>query len=200
MRLYLTRHGETEGNFNGRYCGICDTPLTERGKAQGLELSLKLRGIYFDDIYVSPLKRCRETLSLALGNEILGREEERLRERSFGIFENKTYEEILERYPEEERLWSEDWKSYRIPGGESTMEAYERIKSFIQELEEQAKMEEALEERNILIVTHGGIIKLFLCYVLGENLDLFWKLKSDTASVSILSCSQGFWSIEKVNC
>ncbi|WP_426348011.1 histidine phosphatase family protein [Alloiococcus sp. CFN-8] len=199
MRLYLTRHGETEGNFNGRYCGICDTPLTERGKAQGLELSLKLRGIHFDDIYVSPLKRCRETLSLALENEALGREEERLRERSFGIFENKTYEEILERYPEEERLWSMDWKNYRLPGGESTSEAYERIKSFVKELEEQAKMEDALEEREILIVTHGGIIKLFLCYVLGENLDLFWKLKSDTASVSILNCSQGFWSIEKVN-
>ncbi|MGM9975125.1 MAG: histidine phosphatase family protein [Clostridiaceae bacterium] len=199
MRLYLARHGETEGNFNGRYCGICDTPLTERGKAQGLELSLKLRGIDFNDIYVSPLKRCRETLSLALGNEVTVREEQRLLERSFGIFENKTYEEILEKYPEEERLWSEDWKGYRLPGGESTLEAYDRVQSFIKELEEQETMGETSEERNILIVTHGGIIKLFLCYVLGENLDLFWKLKSDTASVSLLNLSQGFWSIERVN-
>ena len=108
MRLYLARHGETEGNFNGRYCGICDTPLTEKGKAQSLELSLKLREIKFHDIYVSPLKRCRETLNLALGKGIEIREDERLRERSFGIFENKTYEEILEKYPEEERLWSAD--------------------------------------------------------------------------------------------
>ena len=90
-------------------------------------------------------------------------------------------------------------KGYRLPGGESTLEAYERVKSFIKELEEQEKIGEPSEERSILIVTHGGIIKLFLCHVLGENLDLFWKLKSDTSSVSILNCSQGFWSIEKVN-
>ena len=187
------------GNLGGRYCGKSDTPLTDKGKDESLKLSLKLSKSKFDVIYISPLRRCRETLAIALGEEVKGREDERLQERSFGIFEDKTYEEISVRYPEEERLWSEDWKGYKVPGGESTLEAYERIKTFIKELEEQEKNAEASEKKNILVVTHGGIIKLFLCYVLGGNLDLFWKLKSDTASVSVVSCFQGFWSVEKVN-
>ena len=199
MKIYLVRHGETEGNFKGRYCGMCDTPLTEQGKAQCTELSPKLCEIKFYDIYVSPLKRCGETLELALGKDMKTRVEERIRERAFGIFENKTYEEICKEYPEEERLWSEDWKGYRLPEGESTLEAFERVKSFAKELEELEKNSEASEEKNLLVVTHGGIIKLFLCYALGENLDLFWRLKSDTASVTILSCSNGFWSIDRLN-
>lgn len=190
MNLYIVRHGETKSNIEKRYCGLYEAELTEEGKAQGLELNKRLRNIVFHKIYTSCSKRAEITADIITDGAHSYRDS-RLNELNFGVFDNKTYEEIQKYYPEQCKAWQEDWKGYAIPQGESTLQAFQRVKSFMRDLEKQ-------QEKNILIVTHGGIIRLMYCYVLNENLDLYWKFTSSNGGLSILNYEYGNWTIEEI--
>ena len=48
MILYVTRHGETDYNAQGRYSGSTDVPLNETGIRQAKELAKKLSVVKFD--------------------------------------------------------------------------------------------------------------------------------------------------------
>ena len=61
MRIILIRHGETTWNIEGRYQGQEDTPLSERGRKQGLLLAEALREIPIDLCISSPLQRSYQT-------------------------------------------------------------------------------------------------------------------------------------------
>jgi len=43
MRIYVTRHGETDYNVQGRYCGSTDIGLNDAGLAQACELAVRLK-------------------------------------------------------------------------------------------------------------------------------------------------------------
>ena len=66
MRLYLARHGESEGNVRRLFYGITDLALTARGREQARELGSKLAGIPLARCLSSPLSRAAETARLAL--------------------------------------------------------------------------------------------------------------------------------------
>ena len=42
-KLYFTRHGETVWNVENKICGMTDSPLTERGRAQARALGQKVK-------------------------------------------------------------------------------------------------------------------------------------------------------------
>ncbi len=89
MKVYLIRHGETEGNREKRYIGKTDEPLTKEGKRE-LE---KQTGIQAETIFVSPLKRCRQTAEILFPHQPV-RILEELAECDFGTFENKNWKEL----------------------------------------------------------------------------------------------------------
>ena len=62
-KVYFTRHGETVWNVENKICGMTDSPLTEKGRAQARELGEKLRtsGLRIDEILYSPLSRAADT-------------------------------------------------------------------------------------------------------------------------------------------
>ena len=55
IKLYLVRHGETDGNVQQWYQGSTDVPLNERCIAQATCLSRFLRHVHFDGIYSGKL-------------------------------------------------------------------------------------------------------------------------------------------------
>ncbi|MBQ3918209.1 MAG: histidine phosphatase family protein, partial [Oscillospiraceae bacterium] len=63
MKLYYTRHGETEWNVLDNICGRTDIPLTAKGIEQAEELARNIAemGLYFDLILVSLLQRAQQT-------------------------------------------------------------------------------------------------------------------------------------------
>ena len=66
MEIYLVRHGESQSIMiinTGIYifCGQLDIPLTERGIKALKELSVYFKNKYIDNVYVSDLKRTRQT-------------------------------------------------------------------------------------------------------------------------------------------
>ncbi len=63
--VYLARHGETAWSLSGRHTGRTDIPLTERGEDKARRLRVRLEGITFTEVLVSPLERARRTCELA---------------------------------------------------------------------------------------------------------------------------------------
>ena len=91
LRLVLLRHGEAEGNRERRFLGLTDAPLTQAGETQAAEAAQRIPAV--EHVYVSPLRRCRQTAGLVWP----GVEQtvvEGLRETDFGPFEGKTHAEL----------------------------------------------------------------------------------------------------------
>ena len=60
-RIFILRHGETEGNQKRVFRGLWDLPLNENGQIQAARTGNALKGIKFSRIYTSPLIRAKET-------------------------------------------------------------------------------------------------------------------------------------------
>lgn len=190
MNIYIVRHGQTEENLKGTYYGVLNCSITDLGINQAKALGQKLENIKFDKVYCSSLNRAKETLAyIYKGNEIIV--DSRLNERNFGIFEGKTYAELEEDRAEEYKAWTDDWKDYRPKDGESFRDSYLRAYSFMEDLKSQS-------EENILICTHGGIVKAIYTYILEGNLDIYWRFNSRNGDLSIIKNQNGYFYIDSI--
>lgn len=100
MRFYLIRHGQSEDNIIRRISGHLATPLSELGKEQAKSLGqeLKEKGIKFDVVYSSDIRRSSETATI-ICNEIGIIDiifDKRLREGDAGVFTGRLYADITE--------------------------------------------------------------------------------------------------------
>lgn len=180
LNIYLLRHGQTEQNLKGFYYGNLDIDITSKGIKQIEHISNKVKNVTFDKIYVSNMKRAISSASIISKNkDISFIKDKRLNEMNLGVFEGKSYEDIQREYPIEFQKWSDDWKYYAPPEGESYVDFYERVKEFFQEILK-------LEDENVLLVAHGGVIRSILTYVMGENLDVFWKFGSKNGDLTLV--------------
>lgn len=89
IKLWLIRHGKTEGNKLARYIGTTDEPLCQ----EGIEFLKKMDYPKVQEIYVSPLRRCVQTAEILFPEKPVHIIEE-LAECDFGEFENKNYKEL----------------------------------------------------------------------------------------------------------
>jgi broad specificity phosphatase PhoE len=159
--IILARHGETDWNAEGRWQGHSDPPLNERGREQARELAAALDGV--EVVYASDLARARETaeiLGARLGLEV--QLDPRLRERSFGAWEGKTWDELEERSASELQRWRAG-----DTHGPDDAEPYEdfsrRVESFLEDVLDRHPTE------HVLVVGHGGSIRAI--HALAEGLD-----------------------------
>ena len=118
--VYLFRHGQTLWNAQRRYIGSTDQSLSPEGRA-----ALAGRaGPPVDRLWVSPLRRCRETAAMLYpGMEQQAVED--LRECAFGVFEGRTYEEL--RDDPAYRRWLDSAGEIPPPGGEGKAESRARV-------------------------------------------------------------------------
>lgn len=151
--LILIRHGETLWNRERRMQGQTDTPLSEIGRAQARALGERMARHAFSAIYSSDLKRAWDTadaIAQLSGHAIVS--ERRLRERTFGVFEGLTYDEMTQRYPAEHARFSQRDPDYAVPGGESPRQFFERSLGCLEEIAA------AHPGETVLVVTHGMIL------------------------------------------
>ncbi len=150
---YFIRHGETDWNAERRVQGHIETELNARGHAQARAIARRLLALEPDvsrfAIYASPMRRVRQTLAYFL--EAAGLDEtavifdERLRERSFGIWEGTVWDDLIraginpQARPREYYFW-------RPEGGESYADVAERVRDFLDGMRHPA-----------IIFSHGGI-------------------------------------------
>ena len=197
MKLFLVRHGKKETNKKCQFQGRLDISLNLQGKEEIICLREELKKYRFEKIYISPLKRTMETakiISKGLDYSSALVEEMSLMEMDFGDWEGLTVDEIKNRFPVDYQCWIDDWQTTCIPGGESAEEMFEKICSWITDL--QAKHG---EEDEILIVTHKGVILQIIAYLLELPLRDIWHFQVDTGSLSIVEIKQGFGILKKLN-
>ena len=127
FKIWLIRHGMTAGNLKGRYIGKTDEHLCEQGRKALSELSYPEP----DEIFVSPMIRCRETAEILFPGKRF-RIIDQLAETDFGDFENKNYRELAGN-PQYQQ-WVDSGGNLPFPGGESreefrrrTLEGFQRV-------------------------------------------------------------------------
>lgn len=192
MNIYLLRHGQTEENRKGSYYGNLDISLNAIGIAQGNKAKNFFSDIKLDRVYVSDKIRTLEMAKLALGlKEMEIIQDSRINETNFGDFEGKTYEEIKILYPKECLCWTDNWKEFVPPQGESYVELCMRVKSFMDDIKR-------LDFENVLICAHSGVIRAIYCYIMDENIDLFWKFGCKNGDISIIKYEYGNLYIDAI--
>ena len=105
MKIYITRHGQTEWNALGKLQGRKDIELNEVGRKQAEMTRDKLKNEKVDLIISSSLKRAKQTAEIInkeFNVDIL--EDERLVERGYGDFEGITKIELKEMKKKDSRI------------------------------------------------------------------------------------------------
>jgi alpha-ribazole phosphatase len=182
-RIYLMRHGEVEGAEIPRYNGHADVPLSKRGIVQYHQLKERFAAMRISACYTSDLTRC------AVGAEIIGSRlgltpirERNLRELDIGIWEGKSWAELMEEYPQEWRARLADITNYRAPGGESLTDLSERVMPVIENIANRHQGEE------VLVVAHGGTNRVILLNAIGAPLSSLFSIEQDYCCLNILDC------------
>ena len=169
MKIYITRHGETEWNKEGRMQGWKDSNLTEKGIDNAKKLGESLKHINFDHIYCSPLGRAVDTAKYIRGNKdteitII----ESLKEMGFGICEGMEHGKIKELYPSQQfNFWNKP-HLYEAVDGESFDELIYRVKKVLYDIINNTTGE------NILVISHTVVIKAVYSIIKNYSLEHFW--------------------------
>lgn len=175
--LYIMRHGKTDWNAVHRLQGGEDIPLNDEGRKMAAEAREKYKDLSFDICFCSPLQRARETAEIFLaGRNTPIQVDDRLREMSFGSFEGM--EGVLENPDCPVYGLFHDPAHYKATGGaESLSELFARSGSFIREV----LTPEFVQEKNVLLVAHGGLNCSIIAQYENTPLADFWKTCRATA-------------------
>ena len=164
--IILIRHGETEWNSQQRMQGHSNSDLSSVGQAQIQALGQWMKILPFDHIYSSDSLRAKQTaeaITQFSGHEL--KIDLRLREKNLGVFEGLTSEEARKRHPEVFRLFKTAGSKYVIDEGESTQQLQDRALEIVDEIRIKHP------EERVLLVTHGGFIRVVMKHSLGLSLE-----------------------------
>lgn len=179
-RLMLVRHGETDWNSSMKYQGSSNIPLNAVGREQARRTSLRLAGGLWERIISSPQARAMETSKIIAGSLLNGNTVQihpALSEIGFGAWEGMSVTQIEEKYGEYYHRWREDPSRYTPPGGECFHHALHRVSNAFNEML-------SLDAERILVICHGGTIRLTLVHLLGMDPSLVWRMKINNCSLS----------------
>lgn len=158
--VYLTRPGETDGNIAGKIAG--GGCLSARGQQYAAAL-----GKYVEEqhenlrVWTSLAMHAIDTTAF-ITNYVPQEHWKALNELDPGVAEDLTYEEFLDKYPEDYRKRVNDKYHYRFLYGESYLDVVSRLEPVIMELERQ---------QNVLVVCDQAISRCILAYFLNYDTD-----------------------------
>ncbi len=180
LEVYFIRHGESVGNLENRFRGKHDFPLNENGLRQARALKQELKEVPFLKIYSSPLRRAFDTAQIIADGKIVVEIDEAFNNISLGEWENRSKEEIQDKYPDLWKLWNNNPEKLAFPGMETLAEVQHRAYGALLRLVGQHKV------GKIAIVSHRAVLKPLFAAILGIPEPYFWKIHMDTAAYSMV--------------
>ena len=182
MKIWLTRHGQTDYNAQKLMQGRLDIPLNSTGILQAKAVRDKIGDIKFNAVYSSPLDRAITTASI-IGN--IPKEnvitDDRIIEVGFGIYEGRPYGNLGLRmtlfwtYPE----------FFKAP------ETVETISNMIQRSHSFLKELESKDYDNVLIACHGGIIRPLKGYLEDSKKGYIWRPRPKNCEMRVYESQNG---------
>jgi 2,3-bisphosphoglycerate-dependent phosphoglycerate mutase len=164
-RIIAVRHGETAWNVDGRVQGHLDIGLNDKGRWQATRAGDALAQEDISTVYTSDLWRAYDTaLAIATPHGLPIQTHEGLRERGFGEFEGKTYEEIAALWPDQSIAWRKRVPDFSPQGGESLLMFRARVVPVVQQLAARHMGEQ------IVVIAHGGVMDML--YRAATNQDI----------------------------
>lgn len=166
MKLYFARHGRT--TYNDLW--LCnddpsvDVHLTEEGMAQAKVLANRLKGIPFDRVYVSELRRTQQTAEIVNAFHNAPVEVAPLLNDHHSGYEGKSAELLLAALDKSDNRWTA-----RFNDGESIDDMKMRVAAFLDELKRGPY-------RTVLIVTSQWIIHAAVAIIQNIPNEEAWKL------------------------
>ncbi|MEE1597717.1 histidine phosphatase family protein [Acidaminococcus fermentans] len=194
--IYLVRHGETLANRQGILQGWSNNPLDDTGRKQASALVTRAARVPLDALYTSDLIRTRETAApLAAARGMEAKALPGLREISFGKWDGHHLREIQEK--DQDTL-----RDIFLKPGQVDLEAEEDLAASqkrgwetFRELVDQME-----PEGTILCVSHGGLIRLLVCQILGFPIDNMWRMSlANTAFVQVVQTADYGFRVDKLN-
>lgn len=152
--VLVARHGQTDWNLEGRYQGVGDPPLNDRGRQQAAALAHELAEEGITHVASSDLRRARETAAaVAAGAGLQAQVCPAFREVDIGTWEGLTAAQVAERHPAELQAWKagED-----VPrgGGERESAAAVRFVAGLDRL-----LEATGEDATPVVIAHGLVLR-----------------------------------------
>lgn len=143
MKLFLTRHGQTDWNTKRCVCGRTEAQLTDLGRAQAAQVGEQAAQAGVNVILASPMDRAQETAAIIaqkVGVPVLT--DLLLIEQDFGTFEGRSVDDPEYREKRKSLLW-------HYPEGESTAQLIHRAYTIIE------KVRDTYPDKRVLLVSHG---------------------------------------------
>ena len=184
QRVCLIRHGETEWSISRQHAGTTDIPLTENGRAAARLLGPILAERKFDVVFVSPLRRARQTCEL-VGIGALTIIEPDLCEWNYGKYEGLT--------PAQIRATAPNWLIFRdgCPGGESPTEVGARVDRLMARI--------LTVGGHVALFGHGHLLRVLASRWMGLPVSYGSHFLLHPASLSVLGYYQRMRAIERWN-
>lgn len=152
MKIIALRHEKTDYNVENKVQGLTDIPLNEMGIESCKKLRSELEDFDIDYVISSPLKRARQTAMLVSDAPLFL--DDRLIERNLGFYEGK------DKSLYDSCFYADYDLNSTQNGVESVRDVLERVFDFLDEITKN-------NDKTILLVSHGGIIKYIPYYFSG---------------------------------
>lgn len=185
-RFILIRHGQIRQHKEKIFLGQTDVPLSKNGVAEAKAAGEKLTQITpdTDRIYTSPLIRAKDTAGIIAG-EAAGSyaivPKDGFSEIALGEWDGKFISEIKEKYPEQFRARGEN--KFQFKTGNGSENFYDLQYRVLTTLKEILKNDHS---RDIVIVSHRGVIRTIENNLAGKSIDEPWE-EMDTGGIRVLT-------------
>lgn len=193
-KVIFIRHGQTSWNKEKKYQGHSDISLNENGLRQAELVGKRLAEEKINAIYSSDLLRaCQTAECIAQYHALPIIAKQGFREINFGVWEGLTYQEIMEVWPAIlTTMYSQPGETCP-PQGESFNRVRQRVIRSLQHCITKH------QDETIVIVSHGGTMRMILCAALGLDLDKMWLIRQDSTAINIIEYFESKVVVSLVN-
>jgi alpha-ribazole phosphatase len=197
MIVYLIRHGQTSANVERKFAGSWDVSLTENGLAQAAQARDKLKNVKLSAIYASPLERAAITAkTIAQAQDVSVILNPALAEMNFGIWEQRLFKEVQHESPEMLNRWFQNDVTFRVEGGESIGELYDRVSTAYADILSKYDVD---SDDAIAIVAHGGVIQTLMSHICYGDTSGYWRFEIQNCGLNKIEYVMGFPVIKGIN-
>ncbi|GLH74190.1 hypothetical protein GETHLI_26920 [Geothrix limicola] len=158
------RHARTTYNAEKRYAGSIDVPLSEQGRREAEEAATKMKGLRYDAIVTSRLRRARDTAQCFLTEGMPFVQTRLCNERCFGIMEGLTWDDVQTLDPPVLMISvGGDLHTVNPLHGEPFEEVWERARRF------RRLLFRRFPGQKVLVISHGVFLQMFHGVLRGSN-------------------------------